>query len=276
MNNVSVLTKSLIDSGDSYSIATHVTPTPVSPYAQRTVASALISLSGHLSAKRDLHKALALQVKALSILPQLLSPHPSPSFPNTIDRVLHELNLTHRAAVLQTHLAEVLYALQKSSSSGFFSKKKNSTLPASTAISLALLQNATLKTERISQVLTIGPSGPLNSLSSSQSHSIQPLSSLPLLPIISSSRILSDPALSLLRQSKRVTTHALNLSGLLLEEMHKYEESLESLERALAWAGGTEGHDDEVVENEWKAVWSNYVRVRERVLKRSKKIKAGK
>ncbi|KAF8338076.1 uncharacterized protein EI90DRAFT_2836875, partial [Cantharellus anzutake] len=245
-------------SGHSYPVSTDSTSTSATPYVQRTLTSAIISLSGYLSATRDLQNALALQVRALNILPHFLSPFNTPMSPATIDQVLHELHLTHRAAVIQTHLAEVLYALRTPSSTGFFTRSKDSGSSAPITTPLALLQNAASKIEHIIQVLT-SPTSNLKSL-----PPLKP-SSLPLLPIFSTSRSLAYPSTTLLRQSKRSTTYALNLTALLLEELHKYEESLEDFERALAWAGGVEGYDEEVLEREWKSVWKGYVRVRERV-----------
>ena len=42
--------------------------------------------------------------------------------------------------------------------------------------------------------------------------------------------------------------------------------ALESFERALSWCGGTEAANHVVIEEEWKAVWENYVQTRDAVL----------
>lgn len=87
---------------------------------------------------------------------------------------------------------------------------------------------------------------------------------------------LMKEARALLRQSKRAAAQALLLRGILLEkraaltgDLQGDADALEQYERALAWAGG--GPDgcagNDAIESEWKAIWNNYVRVREKVLK---------
>ncbi|KAF8350714.1 hypothetical protein F5887DRAFT_1058742 [Amanita rubescens] len=75
---------------------------PSSPQDQRTLTSALVSLSAFYATSGQFKKAQQVQESALDLIP---SPAQS----------LHALYLLHRSSLLSIHLAEVLYAQKKHS-----------------------------------------------------------------------------------------------------------------------------------------------------------------
>ncbi|KAF8605229.1 hypothetical protein BDV93DRAFT_521573 [Ceratobasidium sp. AG-I] len=224
---------------------------PPEPAAQRSVVSALLSISGSYALQRQLEYARATEESALS----LLNPLPPPSLvritKNTAPEQLHNLFNYHRGALFRIHLAEVLWAQ---------SSRKN------LSASLEHLKTAAEHSEHTALLLTGTP----------RVHPDVPLSSIPhppvpdtsLLSVFGTSKALKQPARSLLRDARRSAAEAWNLRGLLLEGGQGDKEALECFERALEWAGGQnniEGEGD-VLEKDRKNIWRNWTRLRERVL----------
>ncbi|OJA19051.1 hypothetical protein AZE42_06302, partial [Rhizopogon vesiculosus] len=83
---------------------------PSSPFAQRTLASTLVSLSAYYSTSGHLKQAQQLQESGLALLRSI--PSPPSILAASPPQVLHSLYLLHRSSLLSIHLAEVLYALR--------------------------------------------------------------------------------------------------------------------------------------------------------------------
>ncbi|EIN07367.1 hypothetical protein PUNSTDRAFT_105049 [Punctularia strigosozonata HHB-11173 SS5] len=226
---------------------------PPSPFDQRTLASALVSLSAFYSQTGNLKQARSLQedsLKLLSSFPALSASTSSPA------QTLHTLYLAHRTALLRVHLAEVSYALRSSSQT-----------------SLALLQDAARASERVALTLTglplVHPDAPTSSIP----H--PPSSDRPLLPSYQSSPSMSAPAKGLLRDARRSASEAWNLMGVVIEaqagqDTAKARDAMECYERALGWIGWSEEKQEAgegILEAEWKTIWRNYVRTRDFVRK---------
>ncbi|THH17805.1 hypothetical protein EW146_g3067 [Bondarzewia mesenterica] len=227
---------------------------PSSPSAQRTLASALVSLSAYYATSGQLRQAQTVEETALNLLRSI---RPAESvFTATPPQALHALYLLHRSALISVHLAEVSYALRS---------------PTDTCIQW--LTRAAESSERVALTLTGLPRTHPDAPKSKIPH--PPSSESPLLPVFSKSQSMKKPAKSLLRDARRSATEAWNLIGVLSEgkkDPSSMGKALECYERALGWAGvstnkaGGIGQAGEgVLEAEWKVLWGNYVRVREAV-----------
>ncbi|KAJ8589721.1 hypothetical protein M405DRAFT_196804 [Rhizopogon salebrosus TDB-379] len=240
--------------------APRVTQTvPSSPFAQRTLASTLVSLSAYYSTSGHLKQAQQLQESGLSLLRSI----PSPSSVSTASppQVLHSLYLLHRSSLLSIHLAEVLYALR-----------------AAPEQSIQWLARAAESSERVALALAGLPFTHPDAPGSAIPH--PPASEASLVPVFKKSNAMRRPAKSLLRDSRRTAAEAWNLMGILREgeKGGGPERALECYERALGWAGvaadraGGIGEAGEgTPEAEWTALWNNYVRVREAARKQAEK-----
>lgn len=117
---------------------------------------------------------------------------------------------------------------------------------------------------------------PVGAVSGTSSPSTSSQPRKPLHPSFAKSRTLSKPSTMLFRQSKRIAAQSLQLRGILFEKRGQGAEAMEEYERALVWVGG--GPDGrtgtDAIESEWKAIWERYVKVRERVLKKSGEVEA--
>ncbi|KAF9508684.1 hypothetical protein BS47DRAFT_1332579 [Hydnum rufescens UP504] len=235
---------------------------PRSPYSQRILMSALVSLSGHYATSRKFRDTLATDFAMFTITPELLGRALKPSSPalSSVEgsKSLHYSFILHRDALLRIHAAEVFYALRDPS------RSSDTPVP----LYLTSLQTAISSSEAVIRLLTQGPSAtPIPSPTSAVTPTASPAPLAPLSPKFASSPLLSAPSEVLLRQAKRTATHAHNLTGIVLEEQGDTEQALDHFERALEWAGGREGHDERhAIQSEWKSVWVNYVRAREAVL----------
>ncbi|KAF8894609.1 hypothetical protein BD779DRAFT_1467199 [Infundibulicybe gibba] len=94
-------------------IATAVIPQtiPPSPLAQRTIASALVSLSAFYAMSGQYKTAQSVEEASLELLKTI---HPLPSSPATPPETLHGLYILQRSSLLSVHLAEVLHARRQS------------------------------------------------------------------------------------------------------------------------------------------------------------------
>jgi hypothetical protein len=159
-------------------------------------------------------------------------------------------------------LAEVLYALR-----------------AAPEQSIQWLARAAESSERVALALAGLPLTHPDAPGSAIPH--PPASEASLVPVFTKSNAMRRPAKSLLRDARRTAAEAWNLMGILRENEKVSggpERALECYERALGWAGvaadraGGIGEAGEgTPEAEWKALWNNYVRVREAARKQTEK-----
>jgi len=232
---------------------------PSSPFAQRTLASVLVSLSAYYSTSGRLKQAQQLQESGLTLLRSIPSP-PSVSAASP-PQALHSLYLLHRSSLLSIHLAEVLYALR-----------------AAPEQSIQWLTRAAESSERVALALAGLPFTHPDAPGSEIPH--PPASEASLVSAFTGSNAMRKPAKSLLRDARRTAAEAWNLIGILREGEKDggSERALECYERALGWAGvaadraGGIGEAGEgILEAEWKVLWNNYVRVREAARKQAEK-----
>ena len=219
---------------------------PSSPSSQRTLASALVSLSAFYATSGQLDQAQTLEKSALDLLRSIHL-----SSPTSAPQTLHSLYILHRYSLISVHLAEVLHALKNP--------------PAE---SIKWLSQAAQSSEQVALTLAglamIHPKAP----DSKVPHPPSPHA--PLLPEYSKSLSMKKPAKSLIRDARRSAAEAWNLLGVLHEEkgdVKSLQASLDCYERALGWAGVAASGDgksgDGILEVEWNALRSNYSRVRE-------------
>ncbi|KAG8937321.1 hypothetical protein FRC02_000091 [Tulasnella sp. 418] len=240
---------------------------PPSPPSQRTLVSALVSLSAYYSMNGMLEKALQVEEKTLKLLyPAITSnakePHGQDASKLPGSR-LHELFLQHRYSVLNAHLAEVLYGRSLDKSSKPKSSQPNVDGAYASHVHLHL---AATSSEKVANALTSTP----KNHGEGASPVAQPLAS-----IYTSSPILLRPASTLLRNARRSAAESWNLAGLLYELEGRDEDkrkALECFERAVQWAGGNTSIEDvksDVVEKEWEGYWKNYTRAKQRLTEKS-------
>ncbi|KAI0637012.1 hypothetical protein C8Q77DRAFT_1095577 [Trametes polyzona] len=233
---------------------------PSSPLAQRTLVSALVSLSAFYATTGQLRQAQAAEESALNLLRSIPSPQ---SFDEASPgQALHSLYILHRSSILSIHLAEVLYALR--------------TKPAT---SVDWLTRAAESSERVALALTGLPPTHPDAPGSEIPH--PPASETPLTENYAKSKSMSGPAKNLLRDARRTAAEAWNLIGVLTEGGKSADapaKALECYERALGWAGvgrdkaGGIGQPGEgTLESDWQTFWANYVRAREVVRNQEQK-----
>ncbi|KAL4067620.1 hypothetical protein V8B97DRAFT_1949822 [Scleroderma yunnanense] len=223
-----------------------ISPTiPSSPFAQRTLASALVSLSAYYSTSHRLKEAQELQHAALSLLRSIPAPTNITASP---PHLLHVLYMLHRSSLISIHLAEVLYATRSPHESSLNHLCKAAESAEQIALSLS---GRTLRST--GQGAQIPPAG------------------TSLMQAFTKSNTMRKPAKALLRDARRTAAEAWKLMGI-LSERDSMPKALDCYERALAWAGvpvdGPEGSHrpgEGIPEGEWKVLWSNYVRAREEV-----------
>ncbi|KAI8998670.1 hypothetical protein BD414DRAFT_512264 [Trametes punicea] len=233
---------------------------PQTPLAQRTLVSALVSLSAFYATTGQLRQAQDLEESSISLLRSIPSPR---SFESASPgQALHCLYILHRSSILSIHLAEVLYALR--------------TKPAT---SIDWLTRAAQSAERVALSLTGLPPTHPDAPGSQIPH--PPASETPLTEVYAKSKSMASPAKNLLRDARRTAAEAWNLIGILTEGSGSNDataKALECYERALGWAGV--GHDkaggigepgEGTLESDWKVFWSNYVRARDAVRKQEQK-----
>ena len=227
-----------------------ITP-PSSPSAQRTLASALVSLSAYYATSGQLRQAQAVEESALDLLRSIRSP--DASSPSSPPQTLHALYILHRSSLISTHLAEVLYASKNPPSQ-----------------SMKWLSLAAQSSERVALALAGLPTSHPNAPGSKVPHPPSP--DAPLLPEYSKSISMKKPAKNLLRDARRSAAEVWNLLGMLHEnkEDANLQTALDCYERALGWAGvATHGMGggvktgEGILETEWKVLLRNYSRVRE-------------
>jgi tetratricopeptide (TPR) repeat protein len=228
---------------------------PLSPFAQRTLASTLVSLSAFYSTSGRLQDAKAMQSSAIELLASSRSPVNVQVAPPA--ESLHSLLLLHRSALLRVHHAEVQYALRS---------------PISESISE--LRTAADSSERVALLLAglplMHPDAPGSGIPHPPASEHPPAKRF-----TGGAKSLRRPATALLRDARRSAAEAWTLIGVLTEEEGRpdaKEKALEHYERALGWAGvkadraGNIGQAGEgVLEAEYQVLWKKYVRTREAV-----------
>ncbi|KAI0780977.1 hypothetical protein BD413DRAFT_600445 [Trametes elegans] len=229
---------------------------PSSPFAQRTLASTLVSLSAFHATTGQLHQAQDIEESSLNLLRSI--PSPKTADAASPGQALHSLFILHRSSIISIHLAEVLYAL----------KNKSTT-------SIDWLTRAAESSERVALSLTGLPLTHPDAPGSQIPH--PPASETPLVESFTKSRSMKGPAKSLLRDARRTAAEAWNLIGVLTEGTKSADaqaKALECYERALGWAGvgrdqaGGIGQPGEgTLESDWQVFWANYVRARDAVRK---------
>lgn len=240
---------------------------PPSPIAQRTLVSALLSLSSFYAKTHQLDRAQTVEQSALNLLSTSWNQHVlnidsqslSPG-PHNAPATLHSLYMAHRSSVLSMQLAEVLYATRSASpAKSKFRRRKTEDVTSPSQIQLHLAATAS---ERVAHALTSTPQ-PYSGVPSATTHALA--------PTYSENPSLVRPASNLLRDARRTAAEAWNLSGLLYEledQDDAQTKALQCFERAVHWAGGLDTHtgrNTDVIQQEWQMYWSNYKRARERV-----------
>ncbi|KAG8863103.1 hypothetical protein FRB96_009284 [Tulasnella sp. 330] len=243
---------------------------PPSPLAQRSVVSALVSLSGYYATTQRFDQAQAVEQSALQLLSAsatqkvtgVLDLHPSApsSSSRSAPGTLHSLFMQHRSSILSIHLAEVLYARRSNTPKPRFSRRKTEDIAAPSQVHLHL---AATTSEKVAFALT-DVTEPYSSASSAFTRGLA--------PIYAQNASLARPAGELLRDSRRTAAEAWNLSGLLYElegRTDTSERALECFERAVHWAGGQdalrEESDTDIMRRDWKTYWENYSRAKDRM-----------
>ncbi|KAF5391531.1 hypothetical protein D9757_002490 [Collybiopsis confluens] len=220
---------------------------PSSPYSQRSLLFTLSSLSAFYATSGDFTKAQSIAEASLQLIRSVRQPDSiastSPAY------ALHALTLLQRSSVLDIHLAEVLYAQRKSTTSA--------------SVCTPWLTKAAESSQRVLR----GLAGlPPNSGSPSLSITGRVDSSF------SKSPSLSKPASSLYRDARRTAAEAWNLTGILLEGKDP-RGALIAYANAVHFAGAGAGIDDTgdidggkpadgVLKADWDVIWSNYVRLK--------------
>ncbi|KAJ6630796.1 hypothetical protein B0H10DRAFT_1983115 [Mycena sp. CBHHK59/15] len=227
--------------------AVPVVPTtpPTSPLAQRTLVSALVSVSAFYAMARQLSQAQGVEEASLNLLRTIRPPESLASA--SLPQALHFLSLLHRSAIFSLHLSEVLYAQR---------------VPV--AECLQRLQTAATSSERVAYALV--------GMSIWNSDNVAtPSAGEPLLPEYENA-CLEKPATTLLRDARRSAADAWNLMGELTERMGPSHNrlALSYYQRAIGWAGRTneEGALEaapETLRDDWTVLWRNYARMRQAV-----------
>ena len=220
------------------------TSPPSSPVAQRSLVSALVSISAFYATTGQLKKAREVENLSLDLIRLIKQPRSFSS--SSPGEALHALYILHRSAILSIHLAEVEHGLRSSPET-----------------SIQWLTNAAESSERVAFALseaTLRDSRraiPLSTVARSQ-----------LIASYSGSASMQRPASSLLRDSRRSAAEAWHLIGILTEgsQTGSPAEAAECYGRALGWIGvDVEKIDEGVfpqVEEEWTPLLKNYTRVK--------------
>ncbi|RXW15062.1 hypothetical protein EST38_g10792 [Candolleomyces aberdarensis] len=217
------------------------TTLPSSPWAQRIVASTLISLSAFYAQTGKLKDAENFEEHSLAYLRSI--PTPDSITQASPPQALHALFLLQRSSLLSIHLAEVLSAQKKSILS-----------------SIQYLTAAAESSERVARALA---GLPLHQNAGTPQLEV-PKGEDQISSIFSSSPSMRPVASRLYRDAKRTSAEAWNLLGVLYEQKEgsASKSALQCYERAVEWAGKREGEgisaNEAVTEKDWKVFWSNY------------------
>ena len=220
---------------------------PLAPQSQRTLASALVSLSAFYATSGQFKKAQQVEESALNLIRSI--PPPASLATASPAQALHALFLLHRSSLLSIHLAEVLHAQKQPS-----------------LTSIQWLTSAAESSERIAYALTGLPLDGFH-----RRDSVPQSQGRPLLNTYMSSHSMNRVASNLLRDASRTAAEAWHLIGVLHEasEGPASEKVLKCYERAVEWAGKTLPESDAIVagdgilEADWNKIWSNYNRLRQ-------------
>ena len=220
------------------------TSAPSSPLAQRSLVSALVSVSAFYATTGQLEKARETETLSLDLIRSIKQPESFSS--SSPGEALHALYILHRSAILSIHLAEVQHGLRSSPET-----------------SIQWLTNAAESSERVAFALS--------EATHRTSRRETPLSTIARSPLITSysgSTSMRRPASSLLRDSRRSAAEAWHLIGLLTEVSRSGGPSKAAgyYGRALEWIGIDAEKLDEgalpQVDEEWTPLLKNYIRVK--------------
>ncbi|TFK29929.1 hypothetical protein FA15DRAFT_188496 [Coprinopsis marcescibilis] len=213
---------------------------PASPWAQRIIASTLVSVSVHYAQSGKLSEAEAFEEASLNFLRSI--PTPQSLATASPPQALHSLFILQRSSLLSIHLAEVLHAQKRSP-----------------IASIQWLASAAESSERVARAL----SG--LSLQASPDTPIQlqiPSDNDKILSVYKSSRCMSDVASRLYRDARRTSAEAWNLLGVLYEKRDgpTSKDALRCYDRAVRWAGKLDEANEFTTEADWNTFLSNLQR----------------
>jgi hypothetical protein len=220
------------------------TSVPLSPLAQRSLISTLVSVSAFYATTGQLKKAREMETLSLDLIRSIRPPESFSS--SSPGEVLHALYILHRSAILSIHLAEVQHGLR-----------------SSPEISVQWLTNAAESSERVAFALSEA-----THRTSRRDVSLSVVAHSPLIASYSGSTSMQRPASSLLRDSRRSAAEAWHLIGLLTEgsQSGRPSKAAEYYGRALGWIGIDAEKLDEgalpQVDEEWAPLLKNYIRVK--------------
>ncbi|THU89504.1 hypothetical protein K435DRAFT_760964 [Dendrothele bispora CBS 962.96] len=213
---------------------------PLSPYDQRTLLSALTSVSAFYATTGKLKEARSVDERSLDLIRSVRQPDSLASA--SPPHALHALTLLQRSSVFSVHLAEVEYALHRR-------------IPSS----LQWLSTAAQSSERTARALTGLPIG-----ISTKPGVDHIFTNKGLLPTYVQSVSMKKPAASLLRDARRTVAESWNLMGILNEAKYP-QTALECYERAVFWAGNADGDGkpaEGTLQRDWDVIWGNYKRLK--------------
>ncbi|KAF6765197.1 hypothetical protein DFP72DRAFT_335644 [Ephemerocybe angulata] len=221
---------------------------PTSLWAQRIIASTLVSLSAFYAQTGKLSEAESFEESSLSFLRSI--PSPDSITEATHPQALHALFLLQRSSILSIHLAEVFHAQKK---------------PVLSSIQYLTL--AANSSERVARALT---GLPLHQGIGALHDAPVPGGEDQIIPAFKASNSMDPVARRLYHDAKRTSAEAWNLLGVLYEQ-HEGPSSKTALlcyERAVRWAGQAGGEGAVLGENEatteadWSVFWSNFQRAK--------------
>lgn len=220
------------------------TSAPLSPLAQRTLISILVSVSAFYATTGQLKQAREVETLSLDFIRSIKQPGSLSS--SSPGEALHALYILHRSAILSIHLAEVQHGLH-----------------SSPEISIQWLTNAAESSERVVFALSEA-----THRASRREIPLSAIARSSLIASYSGSTSMQRPASSLLRDSRRSAAEAWHLIGLLTEGSRSGSPSkaAEYYGRALGWIGIDVEKLDEgalpQVDEEWTPLLKNYIRVK--------------
>ncbi|EFI28379.1 hypothetical protein CC1G_13913 [Coprinopsis cinerea okayama7 len=222
---------------------------PDSPWAQRILASTLVSVSAHMAQTGKLREAQTFEEAALNFLRS--APVPERLEQASPAQALHSFFILHRSSLISIHLAEVLYA-----------QKPKRALPSS-------IQYLTAAAESSGRVARALAGLPLK-VDDPSGASLVPGQDAQLLPTYSNSPNMKVAASRLYRDAKRTSAEAWSLLGVLYErkEGPASKKALECYEMALRWSGKALESEAQLTANEsttesdWDLFVSNYQRAK--------------
>jgi len=226
------------------------TATPSSPWAQRLMASTLVSVSASYAQTGRLREASTFQEAALAFMRTI----PTPESLNSASppQALHAFFILQRSSLLAVHLAEVLYARKESLNT-----------------SIQYLTSAAESSERVAR----GLAGLPLQVDGAWNTEV-PGPGPALISAYTTSKSMRDAAQRLYHDAQRTSAEAWNLLGVLYERKEGRNSKVAHMcyERAIRWSGQSEGEltmqaNSATTDADWKVFWDNYQRTKSAVQK---------